>query len=89
MYAVLVMEHDTYPIYFSGEICSNISINRCALIPKQAYPAADEASPAAVGKLFVEQICTWYLRRGLEGSLLLHRRRTSKKGGSEKKYLIQ
>jgi hypothetical protein len=26
------------------------------LIPKQAYPAAEEASPAAVGKLFSEQM---------------------------------
>lgn len=26
--------------------------------PRQAYPAAEDASPAAVGKLFTEQICT-------------------------------
>ena len=25
---------------------------------RQAYPAADEARPAAVGKLFSEQMCT-------------------------------
>lgn len=27
-----------------------------ASIPKQEYPAADDARPAAVGKLFLEQI---------------------------------
>ena len=27
-------------------------------LPKQAYPAAEEARPAAVGKLFSEQIWT-------------------------------
>ena len=26
-------------------------------LPRQAYPAADEARPAAVGKLFSEHIC--------------------------------
>ena len=26
------------------------------VIPKQEYPAADDASPAAVGKLFTEQM---------------------------------
>ena len=28
-------------------------------LPKHAYPAAEEARPAAVGKLFSEQMCTF------------------------------
>lgn len=27
-------------------------------LPRQAYPAAEDARPAAVGKLFSEQMCT-------------------------------
>lgn len=30
-------------------------------LPRHAKPAADEASPAAVGKLLTEQIWTWFL----------------------------
>lgn len=41
-----------------------ILYTRCSIfnyLPKQAYPAAEEASPAAVGKLFTEQMCTFQL----------------------------
>lgn len=37
-------------------------------LPKQAYPAALDAKPAAVGKLFSEQIWMLHFNNGLSGS---------------------
>ena len=31
----------------------------CARLPRQAYPAAEEANPAAVGKLLCDRMCTF------------------------------
>ena len=43
-----VLLHKTSLLYFPMATTVNL--------PKQAYPAAEEASPAAVGKLFSEQM---------------------------------
>ena len=38
----------------------NISIYDNIYSPRQAYPAAEDARPAAVGKLFSEQMCSFH-----------------------------
>ena len=56
----------------------NISHTKWLLgLPKQAYPAAEDASPAAVGKLFSEQMWTCKsLTVSLGSSFLVSRLRT-------------
>lgn len=58
-----------------------LALTFAAVLPRQAYPAAEDANPAAVGKLLMEQMWTLSLRILESPSLLLRlflaRRRTA------------
>lgn len=46
------------------DISPSISNNVAKAVTRQAYPAAEEANPAAVGKLFSEQIVIFQFKCG-------------------------
>lgn len=50
------------------EISPFISYKVARVYTRQAYPAAEDAKPAAVGKLFTEQIEIFQFKQGKFGS---------------------